>query len=127
MRSFAINSIRVLCFAVLFVVTVVRGDDWPQFRGPTGLGYSTQTKLPIQWGHPDNENVLWKSPLVGEGHASPIVSGERVFVCTVRWPEGVQDRKTVIPEHHVLCYSVADGKLRLALTEKGQKVLLLSE
>lgn len=88
-----------------------RGDDWPQFRGPTGLGHTSQTNLPIKWGGPENGNVLWKSPLVGEGHASPIVSGERLFVCTAHWPESVTDRKAVIPEHHVLCYSVADGKL----------------
>jgi hypothetical protein len=63
---------------------------------------------------------LWKSPLVGEGHASPIVSGERLFVCTANWPESVKDRKAVIPEHHVLCYSVTDGKrLWDALVEPG--------
>jgi outer membrane protein assembly factor BamB len=33
-----------------------------------------------------------------------------VFVCTARWDESVQDRKKVIPEHHVLCYRVGDGK-----------------
>lgn len=99
-----------LC-AVLFIVTTARGEDWPQFRGPTGLGHTSQTSLPVKWGGAENENLLWKSPLVGEGHASPIVLGERLFVCTAHWPESVKDRKAVIPEHHVLCYSVTDGKL----------------
>lgn len=101
----------ILLCAVLLSVTTVRSEDWPQFRGPTGLGFTSQTGLPTKWGGTDNENVLWKSPLVGEGHASPIVSGERLFVCTAHWPESVKDRKAVIPEHHVLCYSVSDGKL----------------
>ena len=116
MRTFVVQrvldtGIRLACYAVVLSVSLVCGEDWPQFRGPTGLGYSTQMNLPIQWGGPDNENLVWKSPLIGEGHASPIVSGEKIFVCTVRWPELVQDRKSVIPEHHVLCYSVSEGKL----------------
>ena len=90
---------------------VLGADDWPQFRGPTGLGVTPQTSLPITWNVADNSNILWKSPLVGEGHASPIVSGDRLFVCTARWPDSVTDKKLTIPEHHVLCYSVGEGKL----------------
>lgn len=86
-----------------------RGENWPQFRGPTGLGYSSEKDLPLQWGGENNANVLWKGALVGEGHASPIVWNDRVFVCTARWPESVTDRAKVIPEHHVLCYSTRDG------------------
>ena len=97
------------CLAITLVMRGIHAEDWPQFRGPTGLGYSKQTALPVNWGGPENANVLWKSPLVGEGHASPIVSGNRLFVCTARWPDSVTDRKLTIPEHHVLCYSVSDG------------------
>ena len=107
----AVHWIRFSMIAALWSVAVARGEDWPQFRGPTGLGYTAQTNLPIKWGGADNENVLWKSPLIGEGHASPIVSGERLFVCTARWADSVKDRKAVIPEQHVLCYSTTDGKL----------------
>ena len=86
-------------------------ENWPQFRGPTGLGHSEEKNLPWQWGGPDNENVLWKSPLTGAGHASPIVWDETVFVCTVKWPGDGTPQAEVIPDHHVACYSVADGKL----------------
>jgi outer membrane protein assembly factor BamB len=95
---------------VLILVPVANAEDWPQFRGPTGLGYSSERALPSHWGGRDKKNVLWSAPLVGEGHASPIVWKDRVFVCTVKWPESVKDRTKVIPEHHVLCYSAADGK-----------------
>jgi outer membrane protein assembly factor BamB len=97
--------------AVMFLSLAARADDWPQFRGPTGLGYTTERNLPVTWGGEKGENVLWKSPLVGEGHASPVVWGDRLFITTVRWPGGKPDAK-VMPEHHALCYSVADGKLR---------------
>jgi outer membrane protein assembly factor BamB len=74
------------------------------------LGYTRDPDLPICWGGPEDNSVLWRSPLVGEGHASPIVSGDRVFVCTVRWPDSTRDRAKVIPEHHVLCYSTSKGE-----------------
>ncbi|HLY74763.1 MAG TPA: PQQ-binding-like beta-propeller repeat protein [Planctomycetota bacterium] len=85
-------------------------QEWPQFRGPTGLGYTPEKNLPLTWGGEKGENIAWKSPLVGEGHASPIVWGDHVFLCTVRWPGGKQDPK-VMPEHHVTCYGTADGKV----------------
>ncbi len=88
----------------------VGGENWPQFRGPTGLGYCEEKNLPLRWGGPANENLLWKSPLSGAGHASPIVWGDAVFVCTVKWPGKGDQQESVIPDHHVACYRVADGK-----------------
>ena len=87
------------------------GENWPQFRGPTGLGYTEEKNLPLQWGGPANENVLWKSPLIGAGHASPIVWGDAVIVCTAKWPADGAPQDNVMPDHHVACYRAADGKL----------------
>jgi len=84
---------------------------WPQFRGPTGLGFTSETNLPLSWSAKTGENVLWQSPLVGQGHASPIVWGDAVFLCTVRWPSNSLPRESVIPEHHVTCYQTTDGKI----------------
>src|SRR4051812_27890071 len=95
---------------LLLIATVARADDWPQFRGPAGLGTTAEKNLPLHWGGEKAENVPWKPPLLGEGHASPIIPGDRVFLCTVRWPAGKPD-PAVIPEHHVLCYRAADGTL----------------
>jgi outer membrane protein assembly factor BamB len=88
-----------------------RGENWPRFRGPIGLGYTEDTRLPLTWGGPDQQNVLWKAPLKGQGHASPIVWGDAVFVATAYWPPSVRERQKVIPEHHLTCYRLADGKL----------------
>ena len=85
--------------------------DWPQFRGLTGLGFTDEKSLPLTWGGKGNENVLWTAPLNGQGHASPIVSGDSVFVCTVAWPTNAGPREKTMPEHHVTRYRVADGKL----------------
>lgn len=85
--------------------------QWPQFRGPTGQGHTEAQELPVKWGGPNRENLLWQTALVGQGHASPIVANDLAIVCTVRWPEEVVSREQTMPEHHVLGYAVRDGKL----------------
>src|SRR6186713_1550691 len=50
--------------------------DWPQWRGPRRDG-SVDAALPAQW--PEALKKRWEIP-VGEGHASPVVSGNRVVV-----------------------------------------------
>jgi outer membrane protein assembly factor BamB len=102
----------LLAVALLAIgVTVRGGENWPGFRGPTGLGYTDEKNLPLTWGGEKDENVLWKSALHGEGHASPIVWADRLLVCTACWPPGTPRREEVIPEHHVLCYQAGSGKL----------------
>src|SRR5688500_194694 len=54
----------------------VIGTDWPQWRGPTRDG-SVLAALPAQW--PEALKKRWQTP-VGTGHASPVVSGNRVVV-----------------------------------------------
>lgn len=51
---------------------------WLKFRGPTGMGTSDATGLPLTWS--ENENILWKTPLPGAGSSSPIVFGDRIYV-----------------------------------------------
>ena len=52
--------------------------DWPQWRGPSGTGTTTETGLPVKWSA--TENVAWKAPIGGLGVSTPIVVGDRVFV-----------------------------------------------
>ena len=111
-RQYAVRVIFVALGLLWGPLAVHGGENWPQFRGPTGLGYTEEKSLPLQWGGPANENVLWKSPLDGAGHASPIVWGDAVLVCTVKWPGDGAPKAEVIPDHHVACYRVADGKLQ---------------
>jgi outer membrane protein assembly factor BamB len=103
MRGRLIAAVVLGC--VLLRGDLARSDDnWPRFRGPTGLGYTSERNLPVTWGGGKQENVRWKAALVGRGLASPIVWGQRLFACTGIW-EGN------LVEHHVLCYDARDGKL----------------
>ena len=47
-----------LTAAVLCALTlVVDAADWPEFRGPTGQGHSSETGLPLTWG--ESRNISW--------------------------------------------------------------------
>src|SRR5574341_1172217 len=57
-----------------------RGDDWPQFRGPTGQGHSAESGLPLEWS--ETNNVKWKTAVAGLGWSSPVVADGRVWLTT---------------------------------------------
>jgi outer membrane protein assembly factor BamB len=54
--------------------------SWPSFRGPQASGIAERQKLPDRWNVKTGENVLWRRPIRGLGHSSPVVWGNRIFV-----------------------------------------------
>ncbi len=56
------------------------GADWPQWRGPLATGAAPSGNPPLNWSQ--TENIRWKVPIPGRGSASPVVSGDRVFLLT---------------------------------------------
>jgi outer membrane protein assembly factor BamB len=65
---------------LVLVALLSLGANWPQWRGPGSLGISNEKGLPDEWSY--TKNVLWKTPIPGRGHSSPIVWGSRVFLTT---------------------------------------------
>lgn len=57
-------------------------ENWPGWRGPRGDGTSTETSIPVKWNGLTGEGVRWKTPLPGEGHSSPAVWVDKVFLAT---------------------------------------------
>jgi len=55
------------------------GADWPQFRGPNRDGSVASFTEPRTW--PDRLTQTW-SVNVGEGYATPLVIGDRIYVFT---------------------------------------------
>ncbi|HEX5269125.1 MAG TPA: PQQ-binding-like beta-propeller repeat protein, partial [Gemmataceae bacterium] len=110
------RSVRA-AVVLLCLAAAARADDWPGWRGPTGMGQAPDKGLPLTWGGKDDTNVLWKSPLhdgtakvrFDQDQSSPIVRGDHVFVTLSYWPEGVAAEKEP-PEHHVVCFRRADGR-----------------
>ncbi|HWS56434.1 MAG TPA: PQQ-binding-like beta-propeller repeat protein [Pyrinomonadaceae bacterium] len=74
-----------LPLALVFCLALPGGagaQNWPQFRGPQASGVAGGRPTPTAWDVSRAENVVWKTPVPGLSHASPVVWGERVFVVT---------------------------------------------
>ena len=72
---------RFLLLISLAIPYATRGQtDWPEFRGSTGQGHATSTRLPLRWSA--TENIVWKQAVPGTGWSSPIVYRGRVYLTT---------------------------------------------
>ena len=58
---------------------------WPRWRGPTGQGISNETGLATTWSA--TENVVWKTPVPGDGNSSPVIWDDKIFL-TSSFDEG---------------------------------------
>lgn len=53
-------------------------ESWPEFRGPDGQGHAGNCFVPLHWS--EEENVLWKTKMPGEGWSSPLVLAGEVWL-----------------------------------------------
>jgi outer membrane protein assembly factor BamB len=83
--------------------------DWPQFRGPNCSGISTAA-APIHFAPGKNER--WKAD-VGEGHSSPVVVGDSIFLTS-------SDKATKAISVH--CLERANGKIRWTRSVTLEKI-----
>jgi outer membrane protein assembly factor BamB len=67
----------VAVFLPIIAAISAHAENWDRFRGPNGAGQSQSSTIPSQW---KADNFLWKAPLPGIGHSSPIIWDLRVFV-----------------------------------------------
>lgn len=52
--------------------------DWPQFRGPGGMGVSAEKGVPLTWSA--QNNIVWKIKMPVAGASSPIIVGDRIYL-----------------------------------------------
>src|SRR6185312_1091462 len=69
----------VLLILLLSAVTA-SAQNWPSFRGSNATGVADGSNPPSVWDAEKSINILWKTPIPGLGHSSPIIWGERVFI-----------------------------------------------
>ena len=81
----------LLVLSLLSARAAATESDWPQWRGPGGQGVSDEGVGPLEW--TPATNIVWKTPLEGRGHSSPIVSRGRIFLTTSVKGEHVPGRK----------------------------------
>ena len=80
-----LGRISILFVASLFASNLLftthgATPTWPQWRGPSGQGVSTEKNLPQEWG--PGKNIKWRVSIPGRGHSSPIVWGNNIFLTT---------------------------------------------
>jgi outer membrane protein assembly factor BamB len=88
---------RPSLLSLLLLPATLLAEDWPNWRGPSGLGISGEKNLPLTWSA--NENIKWKVELPEGGNSSPIVVKDRVFVT-----QNAGQRRTL------MAFSRKDGK-----------------
>jgi len=97
---------RLLIFALLTCLSL-KAENWPMWRGTTGLGISTEKNLPLKWSA--TENIAWKVSLPYRGNSTPIVWGEKIFLTQ---PLEEQNERALI------CMDRLDGKILWQRTVK---------
>lgn len=90
-----------LCCVLLGLTPCLKAENWPEFRGPTGQGLSTETGVPLKWSA--TENIAWKTAVPGQGWSSPIVWEDSIFVTTAA-DEG--------RSYRLLCFDRKSGGLK---------------
>ncbi len=104
------NSMQLRIFVTLFAVLACGPRlhaDWPEFRGPSRNGATTETGLPVAWSR--EQNILWRTELPGEGWSSPVVLGDNAYVTAAITEDGSQSEPSY--ELALLILDVNSGKL----------------
>jgi outer membrane protein assembly factor BamB len=76
-----------------------QAESWASWRGPRMDGTSADKGFPLKL---DDTTLAWKVELPGEGHASPIVNGDQVYVVAA---------EAEAEERRLICLDRADGKV----------------
>src|SRR4030095_4029701 len=58
-------------------ITILSASDWPEWRGPSRDGHSSETNLPSKWS-PKGENLAWRIPI--GSRSSPVAFGNRLYL-----------------------------------------------
>jgi outer membrane protein assembly factor BamB len=100
-----------------------RTENWPQFRGHNASGIAEGQDLPLNWDVKAGTNILWKRPIPGLGHSSPVVWEDRVFVTTAvgegkeaylkvgRYGESPDNPEDYVHHYKVYCLNRNSGEI----------------
>jgi outer membrane protein assembly factor BamB len=74
-------TIVLLLIAVCSNIPATGADDcWPTWRGPAANGTAPKGNPPVTWS--ESENIKWKVEIPGQGHSSPVIWGNKIFLQT---------------------------------------------
>ena len=72
----------ITLISLILLVTNLYSQDtnWPQWRGPLFTGAAIKANPPVKFS--ETENLKWKTPIPGKGHATPAIWGDKIIVLT---------------------------------------------
>lgn len=88
------------CFLAFSICS--NAQEWSRFRGPNGAGKANMSGVPNEITSGD---YAWAVKIEGEGHSSPILWGEKIFL------SATDDAGPKSGKRKVLCYSSSSGEL----------------
>jgi len=117
------RSSAILLSLLSVACPAVAQTNWPSFRGPNATGIAVGPETASTWTTNKSDNILWKTPIPGLGHSSPIIWGNRLFITTAinqtkpaalkvglyGEPESAQDND--VQQWKVFCLDKRSGKI----------------
>jgi outer membrane protein assembly factor BamB len=94
------SSALVVAIAMLpmaFFGKTSEAENWPQWRGPHADGVSSEKNIATRWNK--EQSIRWRSPLPGQGGATPIVWDDKVFLTSAEGDDLV-----------AMCFATETGK-----------------
>ena len=86
LRTLTTGATATLVLSAATALPVVASDNWPSFRGNGADGAGTGSP-PATWNVETGDNILFRVPVPGLGHSSPVIWEDRLFL-TSAVPEG---------------------------------------
>ncbi len=76
-------------------------ENWGQWRGPLATGEAPSGNPPLTWDEADGTNIRWKTEILGRGHSTPVVWGERIFLtAAIPFGEALPARPSTAAGNH---------------------------
>jgi len=102
---------RLFLMPPILAAFLALAADWPQYRGPGGLGIALDKGLPVTWSA--DTNLAWQTKLPGPGSSCPIVVGNKILLtCFSGYGLDLKnpgDMKNL--KRHLVCLDRARGKV----------------
>ena len=98
------RSILSILILSLSSSLIIAGENWPQFLGPEGNGWSDAKGLPLKWS--ETENVKWKTAIHGHGLSSPVIWGNQIWLTTASEDGKVQSAVCVERESGKILHDI---------------------
>ena len=93
----AVHTMGIVAVAALLTGNAAArqpaAPEWPQWRGPGGQAQAAST-APLRWDA--DRNILWKAPVEGRGHSSPIVVDDLIFLTSAVSGETMPGARAII-------------------------------